>query len=149
MSSIIIATVPIHGHVTPLLAVARYFVERGDRVRFITGSRFAEAVAATGAEHLPLPPEADFDDREELDFPEREGLSGAKAIAFCGDDLGDVEAFKAVEDLRAQGLPGLLVCSGSEEESALAEMADLVVHGPEGVLDLLRQMTADIRAGRA
>ncbi len=74
---------------------------------------------------------------------------GAKAIAFCGDDLGDVEAFKAVEDLRAQGLPGLLVCSGSEEESALAEMADLVVHGPDGVLDLLRRMTADIRAARA
>ena len=27
MSSIIIATVPIHGHVTPLLAVARHFVD--------------------------------------------------------------------------------------------------------------------------
>ena len=33
MSSIIIATVPVHGHVTPLLAVAAAFVERGDRVR--------------------------------------------------------------------------------------------------------------------
>ena len=73
----------------------------------------------------------------------------AKSIAFVGDDLGDVEAFKAVEDLRAEGLPGLLVCSGSEEESALAEMADLVVHGPAGVLDLLREMTADIKAARA
>src|SRR4051794_8117171 len=82
MSSIIIATVPIHGHVTPLLAVARHFVERGDRVRFITGGRFAEAVAATGAEHVPLPPEADYDDREDLEFPEREGLKGAKVIAF-------------------------------------------------------------------
>jgi trehalose 6-phosphate phosphatase len=75
--------------------------------------------------------------------------AGAKAIAFVGDDLGDVEAFKAVEDLRAQGFPGLLVCSASEEQSALAEMADLVVRGPEGVLDLLRKMTADIRAARA
>ena len=37
---------------------------------------------ATGAEHIPLPPEADFDDREDLVFPEREGLKGAKAIAF-------------------------------------------------------------------
>ncbi len=73
----------------------------------------------------------------------------ARAIAFCGDDLGDVEAFKAVEDLREQGLPGLLVCSGSEEENALAERADLVVRGPEGVLELLRQITADIRAARA
>ncbi len=73
----------------------------------------------------------------------------AKSIAFVGDDLGDVEAFKAVEDLRAGGMPGLLVCSGSEEESALAEMADLVVHGPAGVLDLLREMTADIKAARS
>jgi trehalose 6-phosphate phosphatase len=73
----------------------------------------------------------------------------AEAIAFVGDDLGDVEAFKAVEDLRAGGLPGLLVCSGSDEESALADMADLVVHGPAGVLAMLREMTEDIRSARA
>jgi UDP:flavonoid glycosyltransferase YjiC (YdhE family) len=82
MSSIIIGTVPVHGHVTPLLAVARHFAGRGDRVRFVTGSRFAEVVSATGAQHIPLPAEADWDDREELDFPERERLKGAKAIAF-------------------------------------------------------------------
>jgi UDP:flavonoid glycosyltransferase YjiC (YdhE family) len=83
MSSIILAAVPVHGHVTPLLAVARHFAERGDRVRFLTGVRFAEAVAATGAEHLPLPAEADYDDRELLErFPERDALKGAKAIAF-------------------------------------------------------------------
>ena len=62
MSSILIATVPIHGHVTPMLAVAREFAERGDRVRFVTGSRFADAVARAGAEFLALPPLADFDD---------------------------------------------------------------------------------------
>jgi UDP:flavonoid glycosyltransferase YjiC (YdhE family) len=84
MSSIIIATVPIHGHVTPLLAVARHLVERGDRVRFLTGSRFARVVEGSGAEHVPLPAEADFDDRRDWDaiFPERAGLKGAKAIAF-------------------------------------------------------------------
>ena len=43
MSSILIATVPIHGHVTPMLAVARRFADRGDRVRFLTGARFADA----------------------------------------------------------------------------------------------------------
>jgi len=74
---------------------------------------------------------------------------GAKAVAFVGDDLGDVEAFRAVEELRRQGLPGLLVCSGSEEENVLAELADVVVRGPEGVLDLLRQLTVDIRSARA
>ena len=84
MSSILIATVPIHGHVTPLLAVARHFAQRGDRVRFVTGARFAEAVTATGAEHIALPAPADFDDRQDWNetFPERAALKGPKAIAF-------------------------------------------------------------------
>ncbi len=84
MSSLLLGAVPIHGHVTPMLAVARYFTERGDRVRFVTGSRFAEAVAATGAEHVPLPAEADYDDRQDWQevFPARAGLKGAKAVAF-------------------------------------------------------------------
>jgi UDP:flavonoid glycosyltransferase YjiC (YdhE family) len=84
MSSLIIASVPIHGHVTPLLSVARHFADRGDRVRFVTGARFADAVTATGAEHVPLPAEADFDDRQDWAevFPERSALTGARAIAF-------------------------------------------------------------------
>ncbi|WP_076258809.1 glycosyltransferase [Intrasporangium flavum] len=84
MSSIIIATVPIHGHVTPLLAVARHLVARGDRVRFVTGARFAGAVEDTGARHVRLPADADFDDTADLgdSFPERAALKGSKAIAF-------------------------------------------------------------------
>jgi UDP:flavonoid glycosyltransferase YjiC (YdhE family) len=83
MSSIIIASIPAHGHVTPMLAAARHFVERGDDVRFVTGSRFAEKIAATGATHVPLPAEADFDDRAMFEsFPERAKLKGLKAIAF-------------------------------------------------------------------
>ena len=70
----------------------------------------------------------------------------AGAFLFAGDDLGDVEAFEAVAALREQGLPTLLVCSASSEESALVPLSDVVVHGPEGVLDLLRQLTADARA---
>ena len=84
MTSVLIATVPVHGHVTPLLAVARHLVERGDRVRFLTGSRFAPVVEATGATHLPLPPDAEFDDQQDLAevFPERAALRGSKAVAF-------------------------------------------------------------------
>ena len=55
MSSIIIVSVPFHGHVTSLLTVAENFVNRGDDVRFITGSRFADKVRATGASYVPLP----------------------------------------------------------------------------------------------
>jgi UDP:flavonoid glycosyltransferase YjiC (YdhE family) len=83
MSSIIIASVPAHGHVTPLLAIAKSFVKRGDEVRFITGSLFADKVAATGASYVPLPPEADFDFRNLFErFPQRAKLKGIKAIAF-------------------------------------------------------------------
>ncbi len=69
----------------------------------------------------------------------------AGAFLFAGDDLGDMEAFEAVAELRDAGMPTLLVCSASTEESALVALADVVVKGPEGVLDLLRQLTADAR----
>ena len=66
----------------------------------------------------------------------------AGGFLFAGDDLGDIEAFWAVASLRDQGMPGLLVCSGSQEQQALVELADVVVDGPAGVLDLLRALTA-------
>jgi trehalose 6-phosphate phosphatase len=68
---------------------------------------------------------------------------------FAGDDLGDLEAFDAVEALAKRGLPTLLVCSASSEESALVARSDVVVRGPEGVLELLRRFTADARDTRA
>lgn len=83
VSSILVASIPAHGHITPLLSVAGYFINRGDDVRFISGSRYADKVAATGATFVPLPAEADFDDQNLLaSFPERAKLKGVKAVAF-------------------------------------------------------------------
>jgi trehalose 6-phosphate phosphatase len=59
------------------------------------------------------------------------------ATLYCGDDLGDKPAFAAVRELRAEGIPGLVVRSGSAEVAELGEEADLVVDGPEGVVELL------------
>lgn len=59
------------------------------------------------------------------------------AVLFAGDDLGDLAAFDAVEALRAEGVPGVKLCSGSNEVAALAERADVVVDGPAGVVDFL------------
>ncbi|HEX5565827.1 MAG TPA: trehalose-phosphatase [Streptomyces sp.] len=61
----------------------------------------------------------------------------AGSVLYGGDDLGDLAAYDAVDQLRAEDLPGLLVCSGSEEVTALAERADLVVDGPAGIVALL------------
>ncbi|URM90896.1 trehalose-phosphatase [Streptomyces sp. MRC013] len=63
--------------------------------------------------------------------------TGAGAVVYAGDDLGDLPAFAAVEELRADGVPGLLVCSGSDEVRALAARADLVLDGPAEVVAFL------------
>ncbi|MFJ9415579.1 trehalose-phosphatase [Streptomyces sp. NPDC101227] len=72
--------------------------------------------------------------------------TGATTVLYAGDDLGDLAAFAAVEKLRSEGLTGILVCSGSNEVSELAERADLVVDGPTGVVGLLGAL-ADHLAG--
>jgi trehalose 6-phosphate phosphatase len=70
----------------------------------------------------------------------------ASAVMYCGDDLGDEPAFRAVAELRGEGIPGLAVCSGSAEVTALAKLADLVVDGPDGVVALLDALAAAISA---
>ncbi len=70
----------------------------------------------------------------------------SRAVMYVGDDLGDLAAFGAVRALRATGIPGLTVCSGSAEVSALAAEADLVVDGPDGVVALLSSLADQIGA---
>ncbi|MEU3731274.1 trehalose-phosphatase [Streptomyces sp. NPDC033538] len=64
----------------------------------------------------------------------------AACVVYAGDDLGDLPAFTAVDTLRTEGTPGLLVCSGSDEVPDLRERADVVVDGPQGVVRLLRSL---------
>jgi trehalose 6-phosphate phosphatase len=66
------------------------------------------------------------------------------AVVFIGDDLGDLPAFAAIEVFRGDGLPGLLVCSGSTEVTEVADRADLVVDGPEGVAALLQALADEL-----
>jgi trehalose 6-phosphate phosphatase len=61
----------------------------------------------------------------------------AEAVLYAGDDLGDMPAFAAVEKLRSDGVPGLLVCSGSTEVPELADRADLLLPGPPAVVEFL------------
>lgn len=72
--------------------------------------------------------------------------AGVGGFCFVGDDLGDLDAFHAVAELRDEGLPTLLVCSASDEESALVPLSDVVVAGPSGVLEFLTKLAADASA---
>ncbi|MFF8812977.1 trehalose-phosphatase [Streptomyces pactum] len=74
--------------------------------------------------------------------------SNAGPVLYAGDDLGDLAAFGAVEARRAEGLPGLLVCSGSSEVAELAARADLVVDGPKGVVGLLDALADELAPPR-
>ena len=62
---------------------------------------------------------------------------GARAVLFCGDDLGDLAAFAAVRGMRADGVPGCVIASRSPESPQVAAVADVVVEGPSGVVDFL------------
>lgn len=69
--------------------------------------------------------------------------AGASAVLWAGDDVGDLAGFDTVEQLRAEGVPGLLVCSDSAEgPEELRRRADLVVPGPAGVVEVLRELYA-------
>jgi trehalose 6-phosphate phosphatase len=66
----------------------------------------------------------------------------AEVVAFGGDDLGDLPAYDAVDAIRSDPAGdrfGLLICSASAEQPALAARADLVVDGPEGLVALLAE----------
>jgi MGT family glycosyltransferase len=108
MSSYLVCSVPVHGHVTPLLAVARHLVGEGHRVRFLTGARYRARVEATGATFLPLPREADFDDRDlDTAFPGRVGRTGVAGIRYdlCTVFLAPAGAQLAAVDAAIEAEP--------------------------------------------
>ncbi|MFE6734006.1 glycosyltransferase [Microbacterium sp. NPDC057650] len=136
MTSILFASVPVHGHVTPLLPLAQACIARGDRVRFLTGSRFRDAVTATGAEHIPLPADADFDDRRISErFPERERLSPIKAIAHDIEHVfvrPGASQYAAVQSLLGQEAADAIVVDPTFAAGAL--LVDLPAHERPAVI---------------
>ncbi|WP_030106789.1 glycosyltransferase [Actinoalloteichus caeruleus] len=83
MGDYLLCSSPIHGHVNPLRGLGAGLVRAGHRVRMLTGARFADAVAAVGIEHVPLPEACDYDYRrfDEV-FPGRVPLTGIRKLAF-------------------------------------------------------------------
>ncbi len=66
--------------------------------------------------------------------------TGARQVIFAGDDLGDLPAFDAVDELRESGVDGLLICSASAEQDALVARADIVLDGPDEVAKWLEAL---------
>ncbi|KAB8169738.1 glycosyltransferase [Streptomyces sp. 3MP-14] len=82
MTSFLIASSPLLGHVSPCLTIGAELTRRGHQVRFLTGTRHKERVEAAGVRFLPLPPGADFDDRDMRSaFPQVAELTGIKGLS--------------------------------------------------------------------
>lgn len=71
----------------------------------------------------------------------------ARSVLFAGDDVGDLPAYDAVDRVRTAGIPGILVWSRSPEVTGLQERADLVVEGPDGVVELLDRLASVLGDG--
>lgn len=83
MSNYLLCSNPIQGHVAPMIAIAGDLVSRGHAVTVLTGSRFREAVEATGAAHRSFGGIADFDDRVMQDhLPDRDRHHGMGKLQY-------------------------------------------------------------------
>jgi trehalose 6-phosphate phosphatase len=72
---------------------------------------------------------------------------GITAVLFAGDDVGDLDAFAALDRLRAQGLWTCGVAAGGPETPAeVVAAADLRVEGPAGIAALLGSIATELEA---
>lgn len=102
MARLLVATVPLTGHVHPMLMVVRELVARGHDVRWYAARKFRPEIEAAGARFAAMQAAHDWDDADvEAAIPAlrgRRGISRVKAqlrgmfIASMVDQLRDLEA---------------------------------------------------------
>jgi UDP:flavonoid glycosyltransferase YjiC (YdhE family) len=83
MARIVIATVPVIGHITPFLPLARALAARGHELTWYTGEKYRRLVERTGARFHGYREAKDIDEAD-LDrvFPERARLRGVAQLKF-------------------------------------------------------------------
>lgn len=80
---ILVATVPILGHVSPFAPLVRGLVARGHEVLWYTGKKYEPHAVRAGARYLPYERARDFDDADPLAFGEgRLALEGVDKLRF-------------------------------------------------------------------
>ena len=96
---------------------------------------------AEGRMAYELRPPAEFSKR--LVVLDRARSLGLEAAAFVGDDVVDLPAFDALDELAREGVVTVRVGVDSDEAPPeVVERADVVVRGPAGVVALLERLAA-------
>lgn len=126
------SVIALHYRQAPDPAAAAGFVEGVARELASAG----DLTIGRGRMVIELRPPIDFSKADVV--MTRTLQTGVRAVAFIGDDLVDLPAFEALDDLEASGLTCARVAVASNEAPGeLLDRADLVVQGPRGVVSLL------------
>ena len=107
----------------------------------------AEEAEATGLEASPA--KASIELRPPLPVDKgtaaRQLVEGFRAVAYVGDDAGDLPAFALLDELAAGGVTTVkVVVDSAELADEVREAADTLVDGPEAVADLLSRLAASL-----
>jgi UDP:flavonoid glycosyltransferase YjiC (YdhE family) len=95
---LIVATVPLTGHVQPMLLVVREIVARGHDVIWYAGAKFAPLIEAAGARFAPMRAARDWDDADvESALP---ALRGRRGLARVKIQLREMFIAPMVDQLR-------------------------------------------------
>jgi MGT family glycosyltransferase len=113
MSRILVATVPVIGHIAPILPLARGLIARGHEVRWYSGRKHASRIEATGARFVSFNRARDYDDLKfDNQFPGRSELKGLDQLRF---DLKHVfidaapGQYADIEAIAREWLPDVIV----------------------------------------
>jgi hypothetical protein len=129
MARILVASIPVVGHVNPLVPVVRAVCARGHEVRRYTGAKYRSKVEAVGAQFVGLTHARDHDDAQiEGAFPGRGHLSGMAQLKFDMKHVFMDNGPGQLRDLQqiAQSFaPHVLLCeAGSSVDCSTASCAD-------------------------
>jgi MGT family glycosyltransferase len=102
MARILVGSVPVIGHVNPLLPLVRALARRGHELRWYTGAKYRAKVEAAGARHAAMQHARDYDDAAfDDEFPERRSLSGLAQLKFDMKQIFIGNAPGQLRDLQA------------------------------------------------
>ncbi|WP_029001175.1 glycosyltransferase [Azohydromonas australica] len=130
MARLLVATVPMTGHVRPMAALVRALAQRGHAIAWQTGRKFEPLVRDSGAAFRPMAPDTDWDDADiEAAFP---GLRRRRGIARLKAQLD--AAFIAPAPRQMRDLEA--ACDAFAPDAVLADQAHLgaaLLHERHGV----------------
>jgi UDP:flavonoid glycosyltransferase YjiC (YdhE family) len=107
MARILVTSMPLAGHVTPVAAVAAELAKRGHNVVAYVGAKYREAFAAVGADWLPWTAARDFDDAHvDASFPQLAKVTGLRRGLAIGRHVLLGTARGQAEDILTAALTG-------------------------------------------